>query len=212
MQASGLRHRRDTPLPLSPLSPSASVSTWTVGCGLSKTGPCAVDPCPPCRCCRRNAWLAGAAAVRRRGRRRRWNAPPSPILPARRLHHAGRKRDHGADAVFLRMRALAGMSELLMLLPLVLAVNIGLGLWGIAMVNRSWRLVVLLGANRNTDVRWMAGANVALELVAQFLPQLSSCGPIEASLSLRRACCTGSFRNCQVAAPLKLVCWKAARN
>lgn len=81
---------------------------------------------------------------------------------------------------------MAGMSELLML-PLVPLVHIGLGLWGIAMVIRPWGLVVRLGAERNTDVRWMAGANVALELVAQFLPQLSSCGFLEADRPIAAA-------------------------
>ena len=36
-----------------------------------------------------------------------------------------------------------------------------------------------------------------------FLPQLSSCGPIEAVITLVIAVVGGTFRNCQVAAPLK---------
>ena len=60
------------------------------------------------------------------------------------------------------MRALAGMSELLMFLPYMLVMNIVIGVCGIGIVTQSWGLVVRLGANRRTDVRWMAGANVAV--------------------------------------------------
>ena len=51
---------------------------------------------------------------------------------------------------------------------------------------------------------------LSIVLAKTVLPQLSSCGPIEAVIAQKGDLGYGPFRNCQVAAPLKREFWAAA--